>query len=315
MSSHHPVISIETILFYFVAVSRLYQVYLDALTVEIDNKKWRELIHPKYWFLLSIGPSGYDLKVKKSSEFDLRKSIELFLRHPTYLTDLSESNYTEYLLSQAMSIRWIVLLLNSLKGHFNQREDYGPLWINPIAVNSPIDETVADHGNSINETIPRPRRSTDDDSAAPQPNKYAGIPSISDEYKNFEKVSEVDHTRENNDIGLNEPAPSLRNDTGVVHHIGHPCFVSVAQSSKVSMLRKEAGNEDDNANDHRRDDASMSVKVEPTQPKLNFDAHDMISHDTAKETIIKNEDCPATAKDEPSTDEEDGVILIKSTNL
>lgn len=294
----------------FAAVSRLYQVYLDALTVEIHDRKWIDVVHPKYWFLLSLGPSGYNIKVKrKISEFDLRKSIELFLRHPTIGTELSESHYTQFLLSQAMSVRWIALILNPLKGFFNRREDYGAQWINPFFDIVPVDTTAAGHGPSSNETILLSRRFAVGDSSASQSNKkHVRNPSISDKNDNAKREYEVRYEHEVEDIDSNT-APSVEEYYRVSQHVQHPSDVGVAQSLEVSMPRKEAGNEDDNAKNHRRDDAFTRVKIEPSHQSMNFNALDVAADDTKDDSVPGNYGCSATAKDEISTDEEEEVLF------
>jgi len=303
-------ISIELFPRTFVAVSRLYQVYLDALAVEIDDRKWRDVVHPKYWFLLSLGPYGYNIKVKKKiSEFDLRKSIELFLRHPTIGTELSESNYTQFLLSQAMSVHWIALILNPLKEVFNQRDDYGAQWINPFLDILPMDTAATGQVHSCNGILPRSRLSTVRNLSASQSNKKnTGIPSTSDNNNSVKKEYEVPYEHEEKDIDSTTVAPSVKEYYRVNQHVQHPSDVGVAQSLEVSMPRIEAVNEDDNAKNHRRDDAFTRVKIEPSR-NVNFYALDVAADGTKDDSVSGNYGCSATAKDEISTDEEEEVLF------
>ena len=86
------------------------------------SKKWRDVLHPKYWVFLGMGPKGYDLKVS-NKEFGIESAL-LRLRSPDEGDFLTDVDYTQHLLQQSLSVQLLLILLSPLKDVFNEM-NYG----------------------------------------------------------------------------------------------------------------------------------------------------------------------------------------------
>ena len=86
------------------------------------SKKWRDVLHPKYWVFLGLGPKGYDLKVS-NKEFGLESAL-LRLRSPDEGDFLTDVDYAQHLLEQSLSVPLLLILLSPLKDVFNEM-NYG----------------------------------------------------------------------------------------------------------------------------------------------------------------------------------------------
>lgn len=106
-------------------VSKIFDSLREALFAGPFDKMWRDVVHPKYWIFLGLGPEGYDLKVEKK-ELDC-SSFSLRLRSPSIFDLLSAVDYSNHLLSLSPSVPLLNKLLHPMKRIFNGKQ-YGPRY-------------------------------------------------------------------------------------------------------------------------------------------------------------------------------------------
>ncbi|KAL3777988.1 hypothetical protein ACHAW5_003268 [Stephanodiscus triporus] len=108
---------------YLRQVTTLYDSLREALNAgQEQKKKWRDIIHPKFWAFLGLGPNGYDLKVS-NKDISL-ESILLRLRSPDNSGFLTGNDYVQYLLEQSLSVPFLFIVLRPLKDIFSEM-NYG----------------------------------------------------------------------------------------------------------------------------------------------------------------------------------------------
>ena len=134
------------------SVTDLFVVLRTALTVGIENSNWRDKIHPKFWNFLSLGPTGYDVKLK-CVDFG-PDAFLLLLRSPRTYDALCDVDYAKHLVSQSAPVNWLAVLLQPLKKLFKEKV-YSGEWgaVNPSDYVGSVQETEVeptfDLGGSI----------------------------------------------------------------------------------------------------------------------------------------------------------------------
>lgn len=157
-------------------VAVLFNELKAALTVGFLRKKWSEVLHPKYWSFLRLGPSGHSFKLdpNRDPNASLIDAMKLEIREPLSSMLLCEEAYSKQILTGSMSVRWLLAILtplvqtrksrntndaiqadnNEIETEFNGNPDYdlnqeaensGPRQDNRVGIKEEGDSTDDDH--------------------------------------------------------------------------------------------------------------------------------------------------------------------------
>ena len=152
-----------------IKVTTLYDSLRSALSAgtlnfsagQVSSEKWRDVLHPKYWVFLGLGPKGYDIKVS-DKEFRLESAL-LRLRSPDDSDFFTDVDYAQHLLDQSLSVPLLLVLLSPLKDVFNVINYGRPYRVeesentsnntadaaaNDVSVDTQVTEEVHDHGGT-----------------------------------------------------------------------------------------------------------------------------------------------------------------------
>lgn len=80
------------------------------------RKKWSQVLHPKYWSFLRLGPSGHSFKVdpNRDPNGSLIDAMILEIKEPLTSMLLCEGNYVKQILKGSMSVQWLLAILTPL---------------------------------------------------------------------------------------------------------------------------------------------------------------------------------------------------------
>ena len=241
------------------SVSKLYLTLRSALFAFLSNSKWRDIIHPKFWTFLSLGPLGYHIKLKEDPDFGVEAFL-ILLRHPVTLHALSDTNYAMHLLTQSESARWLFFLLRPLKDLFNERS-YGACWDSPYSEDSMCSapDSAEEESNDAHVedastigvaqaspvSFPISDGGTENGDAN---NHHSGEASkyVANEHS---EIQETCHVEEESDDASIEDSSDI----------------GLAQASAVLLPISDGGTKNSNANDHYSEEASKHMTNEHDQ--------------------------------------------------
>jgi len=173
------------------SVQKLYASLLKALVAGFDHSKWRDTIHCKYWPFLSMGPQGYDVKLKKG-EFG-PEAFLLSLRNPENSQVLSDANYSNHLLGRSSSVKILPILLEPMRKLFNEKNYGSPYKVIVSHRQEILPIATLEHGGIMSRNSPNSKNNcvasdTDHDSSVVKTEVKDEKTSTDDEAKLFDLV-------------------------------------------------------------------------------------------------------------------------------